>query len=621
MRLPSARLASALLTSLLLVACGDKDDDDPAGSTDDTGEPASDDGGDEGTDDGGDEGSDDGGDEGSDDGSEPVDADGDGSPADEDCDDDDPDAWPGNTETWYDGVDGDCDGASDYDQDGDGHDDPSGGGDDCDDTDAAVHVGADERVDGVDSDCDGEDDHWDLDGSYAGFELAGTYDGGWLGMDLVVADLDGDGLADLAATQPEDAWSYSSSGALHIFDGATLSDPTAPTLADFDARVLGDATTYGYYSGMLQVHLVQSLDGTGLPTLAVSAPYADDKLGAVFLITATELAAVKAGTAATEDLSTAAGTVLWDDDDDVDAYGMSVADVGDRNGDGDEELMLTALDPSEELGWLCTVTGADLALGGDLTVSDSAGCDAWSTEEWVTVHGPGDLDGDGYPEVLVGDPDNNGVYLHWGALSGDGHDGMYDTADTTSFGSGGPLDRPGMVVRSGDVNGDGTADLVIGGGGLRGDDRGVVWVYDGASAARGSTYDLRTDAYVTYSGVSPMSQSYVPVRDIQVADLDGDGLDDLFIGGDATLIGGFGHEGNASVVLSGDTGTVDLENVAAASWTGLTPADADHVGAALGLGDVDGDGSTDFVFSAASHCGAGDSPHHAGSILVAWGGF
>ncbi|HMV70023.1 MAG TPA: MopE-related protein, partial [Myxococcota bacterium] len=56
-----------------------------------------------------------------------------------DCDDDDPGAWPGAREVWYDGVDQACDGGDDWDRDGDGRRPAGYGGDlDCDDRDASV---------------------------------------------------------------------------------------------------------------------------------------------------------------------------------------------------------------------------------------------------------------------------------------------------------------------------------------------------------------------------------------------------------------------------------------------------------------------------------------------------
>jgi len=79
---------------------------------------------------------------------------------DADCDDGDPDAFPGGTEVWYDGVDQDCDG-NDGDQDGDGYDAVEVGGEDCDDTPesgAAINPDADESCDLVDNDCDGSVD-------------------------------------------------------------------------------------------------------------------------------------------------------------------------------------------------------------------------------------------------------------------------------------------------------------------------------------------------------------------------------------------------------------------------------------------------------------------------------
>jgi hypothetical protein len=110
------------------------------------------------------------------DGVDGVDADGDGHAAGDgltlDCDDSDPDSYPGATEV-IDGRDNDCDGSADegtdaadddgdgycegYDLDGDGSDDCSGTAQpgDCDDDGTEIHPGASEDEDGIDNDCDG----------------------------------------------------------------------------------------------------------------------------------------------------------------------------------------------------------------------------------------------------------------------------------------------------------------------------------------------------------------------------------------------------------------------------------------------------------------------------------
>ena len=116
----------------------------------------------------------------------------------EDCLDTDDTVYPGATEL-CDGQDNDCDGAldsteEDLDQDGwvvcevdaNGWDGPtlSGGFEDCDDTDPDTWPGADEYCDGHDDDCDGEIDEddsvdvitWYADGDGDGFGWAVTVD-------------------------------------------------------------------------------------------------------------------------------------------------------------------------------------------------------------------------------------------------------------------------------------------------------------------------------------------------------------------------------------------------------------------------------------------------------------
>ena len=76
-----------------------------------------------------------------------------------DCDDDDPNAYPGNPEVG-DLVDNDCDGIVDegtnlYDDDGDGMSEAGG---DCNDDNPDTWTGAEEIADGQDNDCDGDVD-------------------------------------------------------------------------------------------------------------------------------------------------------------------------------------------------------------------------------------------------------------------------------------------------------------------------------------------------------------------------------------------------------------------------------------------------------------------------------
>jgi hypothetical protein len=162
-----------------------------------------------------------------------VDADGDGFPRAQDCDDDDPSIHPGAVDRPYDGIDGDCDGRDVRDVDGDGYVARQVGGRDCDDRDPAVHPGAqDLTVDGVDDDCDGVD----------GVDVDGD---GWASVASGGADCD-DSRADVYPDAPEvwydgadadcdGACDYDQDG-----DGAPTVDAQATPGCDLTARDCDD---------------------------------------------------------------------------------------------------------------------------------------------------------------------------------------------------------------------------------------------------------------------------------------------------------------------------------------------------------------------------------------------
>jgi len=204
-----------------------------------------------------------------------------------DCDDDDASINPGASETWYDGVDGDCDDASDYDQDLDSYDASAYGGADCDDLDAAVSPGATETwYDGVDSDCGGDDDYdQDADGyssdSYEGLDCDDSdvevnpdaadncFDGvdsdcdgmmacsaaeaqaKLIGLEgesagialAAVGDVNGDGFDDLLVGAPNSSWQSGGTGSGRVYLAA------GPLTGDVDLSSSAGVWTGSYLEG------------------------------------------------------------------------------------------------------------------------------------------------------------------------------------------------------------------------------------------------------------------------------------------------------------------------------------------------------------------------------------
>ena len=196
---------------------------------------------------------------------------------------------------------------------------------------------------------------------------------------------------------------------------------------------------------------------------------------------------------------------------------------------------------------------------------------------------PGDVDGDGFPDLLVGATGAHGARGTVQLFAG-GVDGWDTVRAVVSGGSVG--DGAGHVVSAGDTNGDGSVDLAVGiPGEISGGLRGAVAVVSGPLS---SMDPHLSSATATVRGDTPGGRTgYSLAMD---HDLDGDGLADLVVGAPREGAGRF------AIFLGPVSGTTTL-------------ADADHrydsdgTAFELGqdvawLGDTDGDGAPDLAVSA-----------------------
>ncbi len=153
---------------------------------------------------------------------------------------------------------------------------------------------------------------------------------------------------------------------------------------------------------------------------------------------------------------------------------------------------------------------------------------------------------------------------------------------------------------SGDVNGDGYADFIVGaflddpvGGGT---DAGSAFVFSGADGSL--LYQVSGDTASDFFGISVSG----------AGDMDGDGKADFIVGAYFDDPAGGGSNAGSAYVFSGADGSLLYQR------TGDTPGDSFGVSVS-GAGDVNGDGKSDFIVGAYRDDPAGGGTD-AGSAFV-----
>jgi hypothetical protein len=565
-----------------------------------------------------------------------------------DCDDTTALVNPGEPET-CDGTDNNCSGnendASDAttwysDSDSDSYGDdgeftnacaqPSGyivDNTDCNDINAAINPGAAETCDGTDNNCSGDesdasdavtyyaDGDTDTFGDALDSVSACAQPGGY-----VVDNTDCD---DLAATTYPGAVETCHDGTDADCDGADSNSACDMDLSGAEAIVYGetnlDLMGYSVAAG--------DINGDGIDDILTGGRLDDDAgadAGAAYVLFGPVTGTVNASAADTKLRGEAAG----------DYFAISI-DAGDVDGDGYDDLMIGALNDDDG----GTDAGAAYVVLGP--ISGTSGIGTSADAKWTgvaagdsagrNVASAGDVDGDGFIDLIIGANNNDDVdvnagaaYLLYGPVT---TDNTLTNADAILTGAAGQ-DRAGYWVDGArDVDGDGFDDLFI--GAYRADtvvvtevegnttttttsNTGAAYVVFGPASG---TIDLATSD-VIFRGESASDQAGSVVAG--AGDVDGDGYADLLIGARHADPGGNASAGivylvNGSATLTGD---INL-STADAEFTG--EAAGDQAGRGIdGAGDIDNDTHGDILIGAYKNA---NSATDAGAAYLLLGPF
>ncbi len=387
-------------------------------------------------------------------------------------------------------------------------------------------------------------------------------------------DVNGDGFSDLIVGSPGFSNGQSAEGRAEIF----LGQGAGPYALYAEQYTYAEESTYFGW----QTTTVGDVNGDGYSDVAVSGPGID--------FNTTDDGLLQLRTGSPTGLQPAG---QWAGEEAGGSFGGSVAAAGDVNGDGYDDMIVGAVltnGSGRAYCWYGSDSGPSFG-AADWAVSQGTN-GAWFG---ASVAGAGDVNLDGYADVIVGAPfDENDqanegrAYLFLGSASG-----LSTSPAWIVEGNQVDANLGISVAGAGDVNGDRFSDVVIGVDHWTAN-FGIFWLTNcgrvqvfhgqrqgGLAAAAATTIDGSNSFMQFGSMVAP------------AGDIDGDGFADVIVAARYADLG-YADEGQVAVYRGSNGG---LQT--AVHWSVRGAQNFANFGSAVaGAGDVNGDGLSDIIVGA-----------------------
>lgn len=323
------------------------------------------------------------------------------------------------------------------------------------------------------------------------------------------------------------------------------------------------------------------------------------------------------------------------------SYGTSSGEVtprrivtGDFNGDGIIDVSFGS--PDQSFGEANQAGGAHISFGSTDPFSSPLQISSLIGEVGFTISGKfaqeyagfdmaaGDVNGDGFHDFIMGAP---GAQPYGNIRSGETHvifgcSDMPTCLSSQSNGSSFELgdidgsngftingvsayDNSGQSVASGDINGDGYDDIIIGASFADPNyagSAGTTYIVFGQSDSFNQLIQLSDLNGTNGFAVNGIESFDLSGRDLATGDINDDGIDDIIIGAPGANPNGMADAGQTYVIFGRSTGfpaTIDLSALAPEDGFTLNgTSEYDASGSSVSSGDINGDGVDDVIVGA-----------------------